>query len=451
MSFKKDFIWGSATASYQIEGAAYEDGKGLSIWDVFCKEPGNVFGNHSGDVACDHYHKYKEDVQLMKELGIKAYRFSLSWPRIMPDGTGAINEKGIEFYSNLIDELIAAGITPYITLFHWDYPYALHKRGAWMNPDSSDWFADYAKVVAERFGDRVKHFFTINEPQCFIGLAFHEREMAPKYKSTRRDVLQMIHNVLLGHGKAVKVLRDNVADCKVGYAPTGGTCYPVSDDKADIEAAYQEMYRFSIDKTWWMGIPWWSDPIFFGKYPEEGIQAFGEEMCTIAPGDMEIISQPLDFYGHNIYQSAPVRADGKGGAEVLPHKVGMPRTSINWPITPRGMYWAATFLYERYKLPVIITENGMACHDVVSVDGKVHDPNRIDYTQRYLRELKRASEDGAEVDGYFYWSVMDNFEWAKGYNERFGLIYVDYETLERTPKDSFYWYAEVIKQNGENL
>jgi Beta-glucosidase/6-phospho-beta-glucosidase/beta-galactosidase len=169
MSFKKDFIWGSATASYQIEGAAYEDGKGLSIWDVFCKEPGNVFGNHSGDVACDHYHKYKEDVQLMKELGIKAYRFSLSWPRIMPDGTGAINEKGIEFYSNLIDELIAAGITPYITLFHWDYPYALHKRGAWMNPDSSDWFADYAKVVAERFGDRVKHFFTINEPQCFIG------------------------------------------------------------------------------------------------------------------------------------------------------------------------------------------------------------------------------------------------------------------------------------------
>jgi len=451
MGFKNDFIWGSATASYQIEGAAYEGGKGLSIWDIFCKQEGRIYGNHNGDIACDHYHNYKEDVQLMKQLGIQAYRFSICWSRVIPNGVGEVNEEGIRFYSDLVDELLVNGITPYITLFHWDYPYALHKKGAWMNSESSDWFVAYTEVIANRLGDRVKHYFTLNEPQCFIGLAFSDREMAPCYMSSRSDVLQMVHNTLLAHGKAVKVLREKIVDCKVGYAPTGATFYPVSDSVEDIEAARMATFSVNEGKDWRMGISWWSDPIFLGKYPEDGLKEFGEDMCTFSEEEMKIISQPLDFYGHNIYNSTPIKADGKGGYEIVEFKEGMPRNAVNWPITPKGMYWAAKLLYERYQAPIMITENGMSCHDVVSLDGDVHDPNRIDFMHRYLCELKRAATEGVDVVGYFHWSLMDNFEWAKGYSERFGLIHVDYQTQKRTPKDSFYWYAKTIKENGEDL
>lgn len=450
MGFPKDFVWGAATAAFQIEGAAYEEGKGPSIWDVFCKRPGMVFAGHTGDVACDHYHRYREDVALMKELGIKAYRFSISWPRILPEGTGKINEAGVRFYENLAEELLQAGITPYATLFHWDYPYALYKKGGWLNPESPLWFEEYVQKTAERLGDKIQNFFTFNEPQCFIGLGFAGKEHAPNLNCSNQDLLQMAHNVLLAHGRAVRVLRETIPHCQVGYAPTGTSFYPASEATEDVLAA--ERANFAAQKeSWPFSIAWWSDPVLLGRYPEEGAEAMAADMPYIAPGDMELISQPLDFYGQNIYNSRPVKADGRGGYKEVPLPVGYPRTAIGWPITPESLYWLPKFLYERYKTPVIITENGMSCHDAVSLDGKVHDPNRIDFLRRYLLQLRRAAEEGVKVCGYFQWSLMDNFEWCRGYDERFGMIHVDYTTQKRTPKDSFYEYRRIIGSNGNDL
>ncbi|MDF2614206.1 MAG: beta-galactosidase [Clostridia bacterium] len=450
MSFPKDFIWGAATASYQIEGAAYEDGKGLSIWDVFCKEKGRVFEGHSGDIACDHYHRMKEDVKMMADMGLKAYRFSISWPRVLPNGIGEVNEKGLQFYSDLVDELIKNGITPYATLYHWDYPYELQKRGGWLNPDSPRWFEAYTKVVAGRLGDRLKYYFTLNEPQCFIGISVVDTAHAPGIAYPVKDTLQMAHNVLLGHGRAVKALREAVKDCKIGYAPTGNSFYPATDKEADIEAARYATFDTRPD-NWHFSIGWWSDPVMLGAYPKEAAEQFGELMPEVGADDMALISQPLDYYGQNIYQSAPVRADGKGGFERVKGMIGHPKTAIGWPVTPKSLYWLPKFLYERYQTPIMITENGMSCHDTVSLDGKVHDPNRIDFLNRYLLELKKSIEDGIDVKGYLQWSLMDNFEWANGYNDRFGLVYVDYETQERILKDSALWYKDVIKTNGKIL
>ncbi|WP_069999507.1 GH1 family beta-glucosidase [Cellulosilyticum sp. I15G10I2] len=450
MSFPQDFIWGAATASYQIEGAAYEDGKGLSVWDVFCKEPGRVFQGHSGDVACDHYHRMKEDVKLMADMGLKAYRFSISWPRVIPNGVGEVNEKGLQFYSDLVDELIKYNITPYATLFHWDYPYELQKRGGWLNPDSPKWFEAYTKVVADKLGDRLKNYFTFNEPQCFIGISMVQTIHAPGIKYPTKDALQMAHNVLLAHGRAVKVLRETIKDCKIGYAPTGSSFYPATEKPEDIEAARQANFNVEID-NWAFGIGWWSDPVMLGTYPKEAVEKFGELMPEIGPQDMTLISQPLDFYGQNIYHSIPAASDGAGGFKKLDPPAGHPRTAIGWPITPESFYWLLKFLYERYKTPIVITENGMSAHDTISLDGKVHDPNRIDYLNRYLLELKKAIDDGIDVKGYFQWSLMDNFEWANGYNDRFGLVYVNFQTQERILKDSALWYKEVIRTNGQSL
>ncbi len=450
MSFKENFVWGAATAAYQIEGAAYTDGRGLSVWDIFCKQPGRVFEGHSGDVACDHYNRYKEDIKLMAELGIKNYRLSISWPRILPNGTGEINNKGIDFYSDLIDELLTNGITPYVTLFHWDYPYELFKKDGWLNPDSPKWFADYTKIVSEKLGDRVKNFFTFNEPQCFIGLGYVQTEHAPGIKFPLKDTLQMAHNVLLAHGLSVQVLRKYVKDCKVGYAPNGVFFYPATDKPEDIEAARKACFDIPTENKLF-SVSWWSDPIIFGKYPEKLVEACGSDMPEIGQGDMKQISQPLDFYGQNIYNATPVVSDGNGGYKVCIDVIGHGKTAIGWPITPECLYWAPKFIYERYKLPIYITENGLSCHDIISLDGKVHDPNRVDFLNRYLLNLKKAASEGIDIHGYFQWSLMDNFEWAKGYDDRFGLIYVDYNTLERLPKDSAYWYRDVIKSNGDIL
>lgn len=449
MAFQKDFIWGAATAAYQIEGAWNEDGRGLSVWDDFCHRSGSVFDGHTGDTACDHYHRFREDVQLMKQLGIKAYRFSISWPRILPDGTGKVNEAGLHFYEELADELLKNGITPYATLYHWEYPYALHQRGGWLNPDSPEWFAAYTRIVAERLGSKIKHFFTLNEPQCFIGLGYGTGEHAPGLHCSRKDTLQMAHNVLLAHGQAVQVLRQTIPGVQVGYAPTGSSFYPETESAEDIAAARKA--TFDVSDQWTFSVSWWSDPVLLGRYPETGVKAMGADMPKIGPDDMKLISQPLDFYGQNIYNSTPVQADGKGGYVCVPRPVGFSRTAIDWPVTPESLYWVPKFLYERYKTPIVITENGMSCHDAVSLDGKVHDPNRIDFIHRYLRELRRCVEDGTDVRAYFHWSLMDNFEWSRGYDERFGLIYVDFETQKRTLKDSFYDYSRIISENGKNL
>lgn len=452
MAFQKNFLWGSATSSYQIEGAAYEDGRGMTVWDDFCRRPGVIQEDHNGDVACDHYHHYSEDIALMEKLGIRAYRFSIAWARVLPEGTGMVNEKGIDFYNRLVDELISHHIIPVVTLFHWDLPYALYQKGGWHNPDCVSWFAEYASLMAQRLGDRVKHFITFNEPQCFIGLGHVTCEHAPGSSMSRRSVLEMAHHVLLAHGTAVQVIRSIVPQAQIGYAPTSTVPVPVTEKSQDVDAARKAYFGFGADADNYVwSTSWWSDPAILGQYPEEGLRLFEKDLPHIQTNDMKTICQPLDFYGQNIYHGYPVQSDGRGGCLKMKRKPGYPRTAIGWAVVPQSLYWGPKFLYERYKLPIVITENGMSSHDWISADGKVHDPARIDFMYRYLCELNRASNEGVDVAGYFAWSFMDNFEWAKGYTERFGMVYVDYETQVRLPKDSAYWYRDLITSGGTLL
>ncbi len=452
MGFRKDFAWGAATSAYQIEGAAGEDGKGMHIWDVYTKEPGKVYEGHTGDVACDHYHRFREDVAIMKEMGLKAYRFSIDWSRVLPEGKGKPNEAGLAFYDHLVDALLEAGIEPYITLYHWELPYALYLKGGWMNEKIVEWFGAYAALVSERFSDRVTHFFTLNEPQCFVGLGFLNGEHAPGLKAPLRDTFQMAHNVLKAHGRAVQMLRLYARKpIEVGFAPTCTMCYPATDDPKDVEAARQQLFSMEDLGNWTWNVAWWSDPVLLGHYPEEGLQKYEAYLPKITDEDMKLISEPIDIYGQNIYNGKAVRMGEDGRPLVVGRYAGFPKTAIQWPVTPQCLYWGPKFLYERYGKPLYITENGMSAHDSVSLDGKVHDPSRIDFLARYLGELKRAAADGVDVRGYFQWSLMDNFEWACGYSERFGLVFVDFNTQERIWKDSAYWYREVIRQNGENL
>ena len=450
MGFAKDFVWGAATSSYQIEGTGRDSGKGQNIWDVFTKEPGRVYEGHTGDIACDHYHRFREDVAYMKELGLKGYRFSIDWSRVLPEGTGKVNEKGIDFYNALIDELLEQGIEPYITLYHWELPYEIYKRGGWMNPEIVEWFGQYARLVAERFSDRVKYFFTLNEPQCFVGLGFLQGCHAPGVKAPLRDTFEMAHNALKAHGRAVQMLRAyGKQNVQIGYAPTSGMCYPEKETPKDIEAARKALFALPDDlSNWTWNVSWWSDPVILGKYPEEGMKKYEKYLPVITDEDMKLISQPIDFYGQNIYNGRCIRMGTDGRPEEVRRPAGVPKTATNWPVTPEALYWGPKFLYERYRKPIYITENGMACHDTVSQDGKVHDPNRIDFLARYLKNLKRAAEE-IDIRGYFQWSLMDNFEWDKGYAERFGIIYVDFETQERIWKDSAYWYRDLIRRNGD--
>ena len=449
MSFSDDFVWGAAAASYQIEGAAFEDGRGLSVWDMMCRQEGRVWGGHSGETACDHYHRYAEDAALMARLGLKAYRFSVSWPRVLPEGAGAVNEKGLDFYDRLVDALLANGITPYLTLFHWDFPYELYLRGGWLNRDSADWFADYATVLVERLSDRVSDWMTLNEPQCYIGLGLVDGIHAPGDKLGIQEALRAGHHTLLGHGRAVQALRAGARQpLKIGYVPTGTMALPASEGEADIAAARKAMFGVNGDSCW--NVAWWSDPVYLGRYPEEGLKAYGAKVPAVEAGDMETISQPLDYFGINIYNGYTVAADGEGG-RTLERPIGHALCANKWPMTPEALYWGPRFCHERYGLPVLIAENGLSNQDWVSLDGKVHDPLRIDFTRRYLLEYRRAAADGVELAGYFHWSVFDNFEWAEGYKERFGLVYVDYQTQERIPKDSAAWYAGVIASNGAAL
>lgn len=451
MSFKKDFAWGTATSAHQIEGAWNEDGKGLNIWDVFSRDPGRTVSGETAGVAGDHYHRFKEDVAIMRELGIKAYRFSICWTRIFPKGIGEVNEKGVKFYSDLIDELIANDIEPYITLFHWDYPYELHKKGGWLNPESVDWFAEYAAKVSELYSDRVKYFITFNEPQNFIGGGYMSGVNAPGHKSTYCDFFQMCHNFLKAHGAAVIALRKNAKQpLKIGYAPTNPVKYPATESTEDIEAARKKYFScLPLSRSVAWNLTWLSDPIVFGRYPEDGLELYKEYLPEITKEDMELISQPIDFYAQNIYCGEKVRAGADGEPEIIDFPAGFPKTAIKWPITPECLRWGPRFLYERYKLPIYITENGMSSCDVVSLDSKVHDPNRIDFMERYFLELEKAIEDGAEIEGYFYWSLLDNYEWGSGFSERFGLVYVDYTTQQRIPKDSAYWYKKWIEEHSK--
>ncbi|MBX3381812.1 MAG: beta-glucosidase, partial [Phycisphaeraceae bacterium] len=448
--FREGFVWGAGSSSYQIEGAVAQDGRLPSIWDTFCTRPGAIQNAESGETSCDHYNRMTDDVALMGRIGLQAYRFSIAWPRVLPLGMGKVNEPGLAFYDRLVDSLLQAGIEPWATLYHWDLPQALFDRGGWLSPEIPAWFAEYTRVVVNRLGDRVKHWITINEPQIFIGLGYREGKHPPGLKLSMSEQLTAAHNVLLAHGRAVQVIRErSKAPAQVGWAPVGRVDYPITETPEEIEAARR--CSFSITEKGFWNNTWFGDPACLGHYPEDGVKLFGKDMPRIQKGDMETIHQPLDFYGVNIYSGAPVKAGGAADAQPVPWAPGTASTTMRWPVAPKSLYWGPRFLHERYKLPIVITENGMANIDWVAGDGRVHDPQRIDFTRSYLLELARAHTHGVPVAGYFHWAILDNFELAEGYKERFGLIYVDFATQKRTLKDSAYWYAEVIRTNGDHL
>lgn len=446
--FCKDFLWGAASAAHQIEGAYLEDGKRMGIWDTFEQETGYIIRNENGNVACDHYHRYREDVAIMKELGLKSYRFSVSWPRVMPEGYGTVNEKGLQFYIDLVNELTEAGIEPMVTLFHWNLPTAIYELGGWENPQVVDWFEQYTDVVTTALGKKVKYWMTFNEPQLFIGAGLNAGVFAPFEKKSTEALMRISKNVYLAHGKAVRIIRKNCQNSIVGMAPTGEIVIPRDMNAESIERARK--LSFSMKKeSFTSSITWWSDPVFFGKIPEDAQAIFGECLPVLTEEEWEIVTEPLDFYGFNIYQGLE---DLDSTEEYGPYAYpGSPKTSMDWNVTPEVLYWSCRFLYERYGKPIMITENGMSSFDWVSLDGKVHDPNRIDFLHRYLRSIKDAVSEGIPVLGYQYWSIMDNFEWINGYDKRFGLVYVDYRTQKRTIKDSACWYRDVIATNGEIL
>lgn len=445
--FPEKFFFGAASASYQVEGAAFEDGRGLSVWDTFVEQPGKIKYNHTGEKACNHYHLYKQDIALMKEIGLEAYRFSIAWTRVLPEGFGKVNKKGIGFYDKLVDELLSADIVPWVTLFHWDYPYSLYNRGGWLNRDSSDWFAEYTEVVVNALSDRVENWFTHNEPQVVALLGHVTGEHAPGIKLGKRDELNIIHNILLSHGKSVQVIRSSAkVEPKIGFAPVNNSAMPLTNSPEDIQAAKDAVFKTNGSHSW--NTSWWSDPVFFGTYPEDELKDVEHLMPTIMEDDMKTIQQSLDFYGMNLYSGAIISADKNKSFTQNEKFVGEPETHMEWTVRPDVLYWQSKFIYERYQVPIIVTENGMASHDWVSEDGKVHDPARIDFASRYLKAYQQAIEDGVEALGYFHWTIMDNFEWAEGYSKRFGMIHVDFETQKRTLKDSAYWYQNIIKEHA---
>lgn len=451
MSFPESFTWGVASAAYQVEGAAKQDGRGPSVWDTFCATPGKVFDGHTGEVACDSYHRVDEDTRLIGDLGANGYRFSISWSRLFPNGNGTPNEAGFAYYDRLIDALLARGIEPWITLYHWDLPQALQDQGGWSNPESPVWFERYTRAVIERYSDRVRNWFTLNEPAIFLGLGHNEGTHAPGLKLARKDVLLATHHALLAHGRAVMTMREHAKQpLTIGFAPVGNLNTPATESAEDIEAA--RVATFTVpNKGWAYNYSWYCDPVMLGHYPEQGLSFFGRDAPAFNDADLEVMHQPLDMFGVNIYSAGIVEAGESGEPELLPDPRGYPTTMFRWTINPSSLYWGPKFLSERYKLPVVITENGLASMDWVHHDGKVHDLGRIDYLTRYLRQLRRACNEGVDVRGYFQWSIMDNFEWAEGYALRFGLVYLDYATLERIPKDSYHWFADVIASNGKHI
>lgn len=452
MSFSKSFLWGAAAASYQIEGAAYEDGKGLSIWDAFCKESGRIKNGDTGDVACDHYHRYKDDIALMSEIGLQAYRFSISWPRVIPQGMGVVNEKGLDFYDRLVDELLSKNIKSCATLYHWDFPQALQERGGWQAEESPEWFADYADLMGRRLGDRVSCWFTFNEMPVTVNVASRLGLHAPGLNLGAGDALALLKNLQLAHGRGVQTLRAVLpAGAQIGLAHCGHVCMPQSELPDDIEIARKAMFEmpdFFLDTN---AHSLFLDPVLLGKPAAWAEEFFGTEAPLFTDEELKLISQPIDFLGLNLYQGEQVVAGPEGCPVPDPSWKPIGRTNFGWNVTPEILYWASRFFYERYGKPIMITENGMSSHDWVALDGRVHDGARVDFLHRYLRELRRAAGEGIPVLGYLTWSIMDNFEWAEGYSQRFGLIHVDYETQVRTLKDSALWYKEVIAANGENL
>ena len=442
--FNKDFIFGCATAASQIEGAYLDDGKVPSIWDKFCEKENAIIDGSDIKIACNSYYKYKEDISLLKELGVKSYRFSINWCRIINENN-EINYKGIEYYKNLAKECLNNGITPCATLYHWDMPQYIFEKGGLLNDDFSDWFSFYVDVFTKNLSDLIKDYITINEPQVIIFLGHRIGNHAPGLSLSNKEILLAIHNLLKAHGKAVKIIRKNVLNSTIGFSPCSRGIVPVNND-IDLYNKCKEYY-FSLRNDYEFPnlISIYSDPVFLGDYPNEYYEMFKDILPNITKEDLELINQPIDYCYQNVYSGDYYDLiDNK--LTKLPFPYSYPEGNINWlQVVPESLYYIPKFLYERYHHPIIISENGNCCHDSISLDGKVHDPNRIDFIHRYLNELEKASNE-VDIRGYYYWSLLDNFEWAEGYSKRFGLIYVDFKTLKRTKKDSFYEYQKIIKE-----
>ena len=500
MGFPEDFAWGAASAAYQIEGGAYEDGKGESVWDYFSRLPGKIYGDQNGEVAADAYHRWEEDLDLMQELGIPHYRFSISWPRIFGDGRGPEpNPKGLAYYDRVVDGCLSRGITPWITLYHWDLPLALYRQGGWLSRDTAEHFADYAACIARHFAGRVRHYITVNEPQCAIGMGLGMGLHAPGDQLDEKDLFLAWHHLLLAHGLAVRQIRKILPDARIGAASTGALTYLTREScrrLADLsssrepagalakasclqgmsalltEGGYLKQTPEALaraafctpesgeDSGHFFNHQWFLDPLIFGRYPDDPGNPWAAFAQRVHRSDLTVIAEPVDFIGLNIYNGhemlpscQPGRQEEGGGlslrlAEKYP---GYPRTALKWPVTPEVLYWGPRLIWERYGKPVCIMENGQSCNDRIFLDGAVHDPDRIDFLHRYLRELKLACEDDIPVQAYFHWSFTDNFEWHSGYEERFGLVYIDYPSQRRILKDSARWYAGLIRCHGANL
>ena len=419
--FPKNFLWGAASASYQIEGGVNEGGRGESVWDVFSHTPGAVRNGDNGDIAADSYHRWPEDLQLVKDLGLGAYRFSIAWPRIAPRGDTSWNKAGFDYYDAVVDALLEAGIQPWVTLYHWDLPQVLEEAGGWRSEETVRAYAAYAAEVGEHFKGRVRRWFTFNEPQCFIVLGCGTGEHAPGLRLDDGALALCWQNFRRAHTLAWEALHRIDGDNRVGPTSTGRVCYPASHRPEDRQAAREMTFACP-----------------------QGARSFSHTPA------LDALADKLDFIGLNIYHGVPVRM-GDGGPEAVPFPAGCPRTAMDWPVTPLSLEWGPRLIHERYGRPIYITENGLSCRDWVSLDGRVHDPGRIDFLTRYLRALSDAIAAGADVRGYFHWSLTDNFEWAEGYGQRFGLAYVDYASGTRTMKDSALWYRDAVRSNGESV
>jgi beta-glucosidase len=440
--FPKGFLWGSATASYQVEGAVHEDGRGVSIWDTFSHTPGKTHNGDTGDVADDSYHRFDEDIALMKALGLKTCRFSIAWPRIFPNGTGTPNQKGIDHYRTFTEALLKAGIEPFCTLFHWDLPQALEDKGGWQSKDTSEAFAAYAGYTAGKLGDLIKNWMTLNEMSTFIELGYGSGAHAPGLKVSLQQLAQARHHAVLAHGLGVQAIRANAKGARVGAAENIESVIPAFNAPEHIAAAKKAMVEENAA---------YSNAVHSGKYTDAYLERLGPNAPKFTAEEMKAIGSPLDFQGLNIYTATPVRAaDNARGYERIPNPASYPRTASSWlTVGPEALYWCPKIAAEVWNIKEIyITENGCSSADVVAGDGQIYDSDRVMYLNAYMTQMQRAVSEGVPIKGYFLWSLLDNYEWADGYDKRFGITYVDFKTQKRTPKLSSKFYANVIAKNG---
>ena len=446
LQFPDGFLWGVATSSHQIEGAVGADGRGESIWERFAATPGTIEDGSDASVACDHYHRWREDVELMADLGVGAYRFSIAWPRILPAGTGAVKEAGLDFYETLVDALLEKDIVPFVTLYHWDLPQALQDRGGWGRREPVDAFVEYAGAVTARLGDRVRHWITHNEPWCVATLGHETGEHAPGHRDPA-EALRVAHHVLLSHGRALEPIRRNSPGAETGIVLNLVPAFPAGDGDADREAARRFDGAFNR---------WYLDPLFRGVYPGDAIEdrvrrghLAEAELPFVRPGDMETIAAPVDFLGLNYYTRVVVAAGEDGEPVARPAAPEADLTEMGWEVYPRGLYDALVGLMKKYSPPrIYVTENGAAFDDPAPAGGRVRDPRRIEYFRAHLAAAHRAIAGGAPLAGYFAWSLLDNFEWARGFTKRFGLVRVEYDSQRRIPKDSAGFYRLVAAGNA---